>query len=365
MKMEQVHAVTETKNRKIQRTTESRELHDLSPSRIRTAQKCGLAFKYQYIDKLPAASESAAMIFGNVIHYASEQFYGGPGPITPDNEHAHKDMDLVDLVRAQWPQLLPEGIWAFVEELIGLDQERIAVANLIKLQRDLKNPMQSKQFLESSEHAAFIAKRKEMVEVCDAFKEITWPKDQDAFAAYQKSEEVARRLEREWKPKPRPLVVEEPFRMEFEGFVVRGQIDQIRRDPDPKTGELKPPSINDIKTGRQLFTQMEAFMQGFLYWAANHQLSQEVDYVVDTDLVDFIMARHMNQNGTTKIQRGKIDPKRHTKLAKTIMNSTANSIISGDTAPHYGMWCKSCDFHEICETEIDLWDGDGVIVEMA
>lgn len=341
----------------VERTTESRELHDLSPSRIKLAQACGLAFRYRYVDKLPSATHAAAAIFGTVLHTAVAKWYD-EGPTTDDNRHQHKDLDLVQLVRDEWPERLPPAIWTAVNGLIEYDKELEKVAEAIKLGRpNLKAPRSTKAFLESSAQKEFQDKRMALFELTENYSEIRWGKNDDPFKEYQRSLEIADRLQREWKPLPRPLAVEEPFRLEFEGYTIRGAIDQVRQDPDRETGQMGPPRLVDMKSNKQLMSQMEAFMQS---WTYNIALRQ-IENLPATNLVEFWMLRHKHENlDRVKVQRGTIDPDRHDKIALRILNGTSRKIITGQYEPNYGHGCKMCDYRPICEQELTIWDGEGV-----
>lgn len=362
----------------LERTTESRALTDLSNSRVGVVVKCGLAFEYQYVRRLPSPSENAKAIFGNVIHGGVEKWYGGEGPRTKDNQDAHKEQSLVEIVKAEWPEKppdddavpeeyvqkrLPPKIWELVSELAILEEERQAVCAAIKLMRPtIKAPMQTQDFLKSEAQNTFNEKMNELLNLSSEFNEIFWAKDENAFQAYQKSLLIARRIELEWKLQPRPLLVEEPFRLEFEGYVLRGRIDQVRQDIHPKTGELIEPGVRDIKTGKNLITQQEAFLQAFIYVEATRQMDYQ--FLPSGDILDFdfYMARHVDLANRVKRQKGRIDLKRHSRLALKILNEAAETITSKNFAPHYGTWCKMCDFKDLCAAEINIWSGDGVMV---
>lgn len=321
-------------------------LTTLSPSRIGTANKCGLAFKYQYVQKLPAPYDSGARMFGNAIHDGVSVWY---------NERDYRTDSLEACVNEQWERLLPEEIWSEVNELIGLHNATAAVAEYIKLTRPtIKAPMSTKQFLESAEYIAFNERKQGMVALCDKSEVVKWPKDEDPFKAYVKAGQIARDLEQRWRPHPKPLAVEVGFEVVLEGFTVRGRIDQLRQDVDIN-GVLLPPRILDIKTGRQLFSQMDAFLQAFIYYEG----VKAIDGLPTTDLFDFLHAR------SGKVQQGTIDPERHRKLALRILNGVCTRIALAQWEPNYGFWCKSCDFRDVCSSEINLWKDDGLeIVEV-
>lgn len=337
----------------------SSELTDLSAHRIGIANKCGRAFQLQYVDKLPAPYEGGALLFGSVIHDGVAEWYG-PGPRTTANEKRHQELDLVGLCNKQWQLLLPPKIWDHLGEMIALDEDCRAIAEAICLKRpQIKAPTQTKDYLESRAAKELVVAKKEMLRLCDHSQEIRWPKDEDPFKAYKKMQMIAERLQREWRQQPRPLLVEEPFRLVLKDYVIRGRVDQLRQDVDLDTGELKEPEVTDMKSGRNPLTQMEAFWQAFIYWKANTLW----DHTPDTRKVGFSLVRHVDEHGRTKVQRGNIDPKRHERLASSILNGVARKIITAQFEPAYGYWCKRCDHHAHCENEINLWEAEGFEIE--
>lgn len=362
----------------LERTTESRALTDLSNSRVNVVNRCALAFEYQYVRRLPAPTENAKAIFGNIIHGGVERWYGGEGPRTKDNENAHKEQSLVEIVKEEWPEKpqvddavpeeyvqkrLPPKIWELVSELAELEVDRQALCSAIKIMRPtIKAPMQTKDFLGSEEQGQFNEKMNELLKVSGECKDIFWASDENAFQAYQKSLQIAKRIELEWSLQPRPLLVEEPFRLEFEGYVLRGRIDQVRQDIEPKSGELMPPKVRDIKTGKNLITQQEAFLQAFIYIEATRQMDYQ--FLPSHDILDFdfYMARHVDAANRIKRQVGRIDLKRHGRLALKILDGAARTITSETYEPHFGHWCKMCDYKDICDSEVNIWTGDGVMV---
>lgn len=333
----------------------SDSLTDFSAHRIGIANKCGRAFQFQYVDKIPAPYEAGALLFGNVIHDGVAEWYG-PGPRTDANENRHRELDLIELCNRQWQLLLPPKIWDHLGAMIALDEDCKAMAEAICLKRpEIKAPLQTKDYLESRAAKEMVEAKEEMLRLCDKSNEIRWPKDEDPFKAYKKMQMIAERLQREWRKQPRPLLVEEPFRLEFKNYVIRGRIDQVRHDFDVNTGELKEPEVNDLKSGRNPLTQMEAFWQVFIYWKANTLW----EWTPETTQVGFTLVRHVDERGQTKVQRGRIDPKRHERLASRILNGVARKVSTAQFEPAYGYWCKRCDFHSQCETEIDLWAAEG------
>src|ERR1043165_8599821 len=87
---------------------DSSNLTDLSVSRVGVANKCGLAFKYQYVDRLPRPYDSGAIIFGNVIHDAVAEWYGTDAD---KDKEQHRKQDLRSIVHSQWIAKLPEPLF--------------------------------------------------------------------------------------------------------------------------------------------------------------------------------------------------------------------------------------------------------------
>lgn len=327
------------------RTAESvGDLTTLSPTRIKNAQQCGLKFKYEYVDRIPSPTEGAALILGNVVHDGVQEWYG------PDESpNDHRESSLADLFRAQWPQKLPPQIWAPTMEAIEADAECEALASLLVATKGYKAPRMTKPFQESDAWRYFNDRMGRLLDACDKLEAIKWAKDENPLKAYQKTMDIARAMERRWKHLPRPIAVETPFMFEVEGFTIRGRIDQLRRDPQPGTGEAIV-ELTDIKTGRNAFSQMEAFIQLWVYHRAVRDLRAQGIDVPMPDYIALYLARH------DKPQRGQIDPDRHDRLALKILNRVGRDIITASYEPHYGFWCDRCDYKDLCEKEISIWE---------
>jgi hypothetical protein len=135
---------------------------------------------------------------------------------------------------------------------------------------------------------------------------------------------------------------------------VRGRIDMFREDYNPSTGEVYR-GIVDIKTGRNPLSQMDAFLQSFIYWKA----ADEQPDLPKTRDVAFYLTRK------DRYQQGQVDPERHGRLASLILNGRARQIAMGQFEPSFGFWCKRCDFQDLCSNEISLWQGeDGLVAEL-
>lgn len=330
--------------------TESRLPDHLSVSAVKLADKCSLAWDYRYIKKIPSPVEAAAKMFGTVVHNGLESWYGDEGS---DN---HKKTQLSSYVHNGWFDQLPMDIGIALRHCIAAERDQASFVQALLLTRpELKSPRTTKAFLQSQEYKRFEGCRDELLAAATKCEDVRWPKDENAFQAYQKSIAIAKQLQDRWERHPRPLVVEKEFIAEFAGVEVWGRIDQIRADPNPD-GEVHIEGL-DVKTGRRLMTQMDAFLQAFLY--------NEACYLDPTlpmpEYWTFWMARH------NKPQHGQIDRERHGKLAQRILHRVLEQIGSGTPAPHYGMWCDSCDYKSLCEQEISIWTpgADSLVLEAA
>lgn len=320
------------------------ELTDFSASRVTLAGKCGQAFDYQYIKKIPAPMEGARATLGTAVHRAVDAWY---------TKHDYQQTELADLVDEQWEALLPPAVWNAVKVLLARQSDCTAIAQAILLKRPtLKAPETTKEYLSAGPVVEFSDLQNELFELTERCTTMKWPAAEGPFKAAVRAREMAERMQARWRPLPVPLAVEHPFILEFDGFRVRGAIDQVRLDPS-RQGEPIPRMV-DIKTGMQPLTQMEAFLQSFLYAEAIRQAED----LPTTDQVAFYLAR------PDKYQQGWIDYDRHRALASRILNGRARQITMAQFEPSYGHWCKMCDFNSLCSSEINIWKGDGLTAEL-
>lgn len=326
-------------------------LTDWSPSRLSTAAQCGRKFELQYVRGIPAAYESGALMLGTAVHNGVQAWYELPdeGPA-----HGFQVHDLAPVICAQWEAILPPVVWGLVQELRELDAECDAVAAAVLFRRpELKAPRTTVDFLRSDASKAFNGRRAAMLELCDKLPEAKWPRDEDPYQAYRRAAEWGDQMQRRWQHLPPPLVVEYPFSLELFGFRCRGRIDAVRVDPMPPHG-LALPTVLDYKTSRQPLTQMEAFLQMFIYYKAVEAALE----LPTTERIAFYLTRK------NAYQQGRIDPERHSRLAYSILHGKARQIAMGQFEPSFGHWCKRCDFHDVCESELQMWVGDGLTAEL-
>ncbi len=292
------------------------------------------------------------MMFGTVVHRGVQNWYGHD-----EDTNDFANTSLVDIVAKIWPEVLPPDIWKHTRRAIEAHIETAEVEQAIMLVRpELKSPRTTKDFLNSDASKKLVALVSELDAACSSCETMSWPSDENPLKAYMKSTAIAAMLQERWKDLPRPITVERPFVLEFDGFVVKGAMDQLRQDPDPETGEVIH-DLRDIKTGRQPMTQMQALIQMFIYWEACLQNPE----LPTPDQVTFDLVR------LGKLQTGMVDYERHRKIVLQIMKSVARRIMTADYEPRFGMWCKTCDYFGDCSEDIRLWDPetDGLTVVAA
>ena len=73
------------------------QIDHLSYSQINTYLNCPLKYRFQYVDKVPPAFTSAALVFGSAIHEAAAAFY--QSCLEGDTLRADQ---LVDVYRQAW-----------------------------------------------------------------------------------------------------------------------------------------------------------------------------------------------------------------------------------------------------------------------
>lgn len=311
------------------------EVTDLSVSRAKLSDKCMLAFKYARIDHIPEPSEGARKLFGNVVHNGVQNWY--------DSDFSKTKLS--DFIAAQWWEILPQDVATSLRKVLRAERDLVDLDQLIQITRPtIKAPRQTKAFMESDEQKRWLDAKDGLDAASNECKTIRWPKAENAFQAYMKSMVIANQLQDRWAHRPRPIGVELEFSIEFGGITWRGRIDQVRADPDPE-GVVKVEGL-DIKTGMQPMTQMDAFLQAFIYNEACIVLPE----LPTPDYWTFWLARH------NRPQHAIIERERHTQLALRILNSVRNRLEAEEYPPSYGMWCGSCDFASLCEAEISIWE---------
>jgi len=324
----------------------------LSVSQVKIADSCSLKWRYKYVDQLPAPEEAATKVFGTVVHLGIEHWYG-----PEEDEDAFRQRTMRNYVHDLWFEHLPMDVGIALRKCIEAEKGQVELEQALLLVRPtLKSPRTTKAFEESDQKRVFEDARDQLLRAADKCEDMRWPKDENAFQAYQKSMFIANQLEERWKRRPRPLVIEKEFHIEFAGIEIRGRIDQIRADPFPN-GQIHTEGV-DVKTGRQLMTQMDAFLQAFLYNEACYQDPFLAQFLPEWWI--FWMARH------NKPQRGVIDRERHGRIAKRILERVRNQIQRNDYAPQYSQLCSWCDYRGLCEKELSLWPAgtDGVVLDL-
>lgn len=134
---------------------------------------------------------------------------------------------------------------------------------------------------------------------------------------------------------PPPLALEFPFELPWREHALLGAIDRIDEGQnglivvDFKSGQRKP-SPQDLQHDLQLT----------LYaWVAETLWGQRVERVV---------YYHLRDQTPLLTTRSYSDYRR---LCDDILPQVVHGIQSGRFEPHYGFWCRWCDFRELCAAE--------------
>ena len=313
------------------------DLSDLSASRINLMSKCARAYRYAHIDRIPEPQEGAKKIFGSVVHVGVQRWY---------ESGRYQTEPLSKYVDACWWEVLPRDVAIALRHCIAAELGTHNLLQLIKISRpDIKQPTATKDYQKSQQFRSFLDAQDELTVASGRCEEIRWTSDENAHQAYVKSMAIADQLQRLWQDKPAPIAVEREVWFDFAGLRIHGFIDQIRQDPD-EHGEVRVRGV-DIKTGRDVLTQLEAFIQVFLY----HYGCMMDETLPTPERWGFLIARR-----GCKMQELQVDVERHAPLAEKIIHSVRRRVEAEDWAPSFGYWCKSCGFRQLCESEIGFWE---------
>lgn len=132
-----------------------------------------------------------------------------------------------------------------------------------------------------------------------------------------------------------PLVLEVAFELEWHGHQVCGIIDRIDQTDqglviiDYKSGKKKPSP-----------RELEADLQLTIYaWAAELLLEEPVVEVI------YYFLRQQLPLPTCRTDSD------FRQLEDVTLPRVVETITRGDYPPHYGYWCRFCDYRELCAAE--------------
>jgi hypothetical protein len=227
---------------------ERRELdpRNISPTRVDTLSKCGIAFKYQYVDGVPRQAIGSWALFGDVIHNAFEEWRRDGG-------------NLLFLVETAWTKCTkdengkPTAATEFIDEYRGLSRQIIRKLHQIQEQRpELKMPRRSKEFTNSKELKELNRMLAKWIPVLNDQTKWRFGPDDPLPSMFDDSLVLAKRYQHRWETiLPKPWVFEFGFNVTWRGYSLNGKIDTVEPLITPD-GELRGILVNDYKTDKQV-----------------------------------------------------------------------------------------------------------------
>ena len=131
--------------------------------------------------------------------------------------------------------------------------------------------------------------------------------------------------------RPRPLLLEEPFKVKLGASVIKGKIDRVDRLGD------KGVEIIDYKTGKK---------KEKLEWSDKRQLLLYQIAMEERGLIPERLTYYYLEDGARLTFLGTAEEK---EKVKTELDAFMEDLRKGDFTPTPGIWCGSCDFRDICE----------------
>lgn len=215
----------------------------VSPSRVGSLMKCGVAFKLKYLDGVPEEVSGSAALFGSVVHNALEHW-------SPD-----RSQDLLPLMRSAWRDETAEtAVRPFLEAYEPLSA-RVVRAEHECREKFLKRTGKASKAIHMSgewkkhpinaEMKRFFAQWLPKLEADSPWR---FSEFDPLPQLYNESLVLARRYQAKWQHLPSTLhtefKVEEPWR----GFTITGYIDTIEPIVSRETGEVIGVGVVDYKT---------------------------------------------------------------------------------------------------------------------
>lgn len=232
----------------------------VSPSRVNSFLSCGLAFKMDYIDRLPKQASGSAALFGTILHNGLEAW-------APD-----RTQHLPSKIKEAWRDYTKEDhpvIYGFLKEYVGLSAEAMAKEQEIRdtwaaRGKESKAPRMTKDFKESA-----IGRKLRDLQA-DWFPRL----ERDSFyrfseydplpSLYDESLAIGERYEKRFHRLPAPLMTEFHLNERWNGFLIDAYIDIVEPVYD-EDGELTALLILDYKSYRAAPPKMKDWRQTVMY----------------------------------------------------------------------------------------------------
>lgn len=212
----------------------------VSPSRVGKYAECGLAFKFHYIDKVPAETVGSAALFGSVVHLAREWWV------------TDRRQDLIKLMERAWLEECKDEptIRAFLTEYQAISRRACRLEEEIRRARpEIKAVRMTKDWKTSDVARDTNRLLGKWYDRLNNETRYRFSERDPLPALYDESLVLAWKYSERWKHLPNALHSEFAFDFQWEGYTLIGKIDEIGRVLSPD-GEQLGYSVEDAKTYR-------------------------------------------------------------------------------------------------------------------
>ena len=277
----------------------------VSPSRINSFLACGVAFKMNYIDRLPAQQSGSAALFGSVAHLGLERW--GPD----------RSQHLPTLMREAWRDYTIEDhkvIYLFLKEYVGLSAEARDKEQEIRdawaaRGKESKAPRMTKEWKESRIGRKLRELQSDWFPRLDRESFYRFTEFDPLPNLYDESMVVAERYEKRFHRNPAPLMTEFHLTEVWRGFQFDAYIDNVEPVLDDN-GELIALLILDYKSYKQPPPAMKDWRQVVMYDAGLRQLVERGAVSLPTDIPWYIGIDFIRWTESWKDEDGKPFPPR-------------------------------------------------------
>lgn len=277
----------------------------VSPSRINSFLACGVAFKMNYIDRLPAQKSGSAALFGSICHLALERW-------APDRS---KNLEIV--MRQAWRDYTINDhpvIYQFLKQYVNLSAEALAKEQEIRdkwarMGKESKAPRMTKDWKESAIGKKLRSLQEEWFPKLEAGSFFRFSEYDPLPALYDESMLIAQRYERRYHRNPAPLMTEFHLSERWRGFTFDAYIDNVEPVYD-EDGTLIALIVLDYKTYRQPPPAMKDWRQNVMYDAGLRQLVGRGAVDLPTDVPWYVGIDFVRWTESWKDEDGKPFPPR-------------------------------------------------------
>lgn len=252
-------------------------------------ETCPLQYKFAHLLRIPVLGKFQKS-FGSTIHATLEEFM----------RRLRERTDAVQQSLFGVPNKLANGESHMAQSSTGSDFP-VTEKELLEM---YEKQWQGEWFLSAQQKEEFWEKGKEMLQ---------------KFYATTLAE------------RPRPILLEEPFKVKLGTSVIKGKIDRVDLLSDSRV------EIIDYKTGKK---------KEKLEWNDKRQLLLYQIAMEERGLIPERLTYYYLEDGVRLTFLGTAEEK---EKVKTELDAFMADLRKGDFTPTPGIWCGSCDFRDICE----------------